>query len=91
MAEEVRDNAELHRFEMEVDGHLAYIRYRREPGKVALIHTEVPAALGGQGVGKRLVQATLEAIRSEGAKVVPVCPFVVAWMKRHPEYDDLRA
>lgn len=87
----VTDNAALHRYEMKVDGHTAYIRYRRELGVVTLIHTEVPAELGGQGVGKTLVQATLDLIRASGEKVVPVCPFVAAWMKRHPEYDDLRA
>jgi predicted GNAT family acetyltransferase len=90
MPEEVRDNAQLHRFEMEVDGHVAYIRYRRAPDRVALIHTEVPAELGGQGVGKRLVQATLDLIRSRGEKIEAICPFVVAWLKRHPEYGDLR-
>jgi predicted GNAT family acetyltransferase len=91
MQEEVRDNADLHRFEMEVDGHVAHIRYRRRPDRVALIHTEVPAELGGRGVGKRLVQGTLDLIRSRGEKIEAVCPFVIAWMKRHPEYDDLRA
>ncbi|MBN8995771.1 MAG: N-acetyltransferase [Rhizobiales bacterium] len=91
MADDVRDNRNLHRFEMQVDGHVAYIRYRREPGTVTLIHTEVPAELGGRGIGKALVQGTLDLIRTAGEKVVPICPFVVAWMKRHPEYDDLRA
>jgi predicted GNAT family acetyltransferase len=51
----------------------------------------VPAELGGRGIGKRLVQATLDLIRSRGEKIEAICPFVVAWMKRHPEYDDLRA
>jgi predicted GNAT family acetyltransferase len=91
MTDDVRDNAELHRFEMEVDGHVAYIRYRRQPDRVALIHTEVPAELGGQGVGKRLVQGTLDLIRSRGERIEAICPFVIAWMKRHPEYDDLLA
>lgn len=91
MTEEISDNAQLHRFEMRVDGHVAFIRYRREPGRVVLVHTEVPAELGGQGVGKRLVKGTLDLIRARGERVEPVCPFVAAWMKRHPDYDDLRA
>jgi len=91
MSDDVHDNAALHRYEMTVDGHTAFIRYRREPGVVTLIHTEVPAELGGRGIGKVLVQATLDLIRASGEKVVPVCPFVAAWMKRHAEYDDLRA
>jgi predicted GNAT family acetyltransferase len=91
MTDSLRDNPQLHRFEMEVDGHVAFIRYRREPGRIVLIHTEVPAELGGRGIGKTLVQGTLDLIRARGEKIEPVCPFVAAWMKRHPEYDDLRA
>jgi predicted GNAT family acetyltransferase len=91
MTDSLRDNPQLHRFEMEVDGHVAFIRYRREPDRIVLIHTEVPAELGGRGIGKTLVQGTLDLIRARGEKIEPVCPFVAAWMKRHPEYDDLRA
>jgi predicted GNAT family acetyltransferase len=90
MPDEIRDNAQLHRFEMEVDGHVAFIRYRREAGRIVLIHTEVPAELGARGIGKKLVQGTLDLIRTRGEKIEPVCPFVAAWLKRHPEYDDLR-
>ena len=60
------------------------------PGVVTLVHTEVPEALGGRGLGGRLARLVLEAVRAEGAKVVPVCPFIAAWMKKHPEFDDLR-
>jgi hypothetical protein len=57
---------------------------------ISFIHTEVPKALAGKGIGSRLARHVLEAARAEGLKVVPVCPFIAAWMKRHPEYDDLR-
>lgn len=90
MTETFRDNAPLHRFELEVDGHIAFVRYTRQPGVVTLVHTEVPEALGGRGLGGRLARLVLEAVRAEGAKVVPVCPFIAAWMKKHPEFDDLR-
>lgn len=87
---QIRDNAELHRYELDVDGVTAYVRYRRKPGVITFIHTEVPERLAGQGIGSRLVRHVLDAARAEGLRVVPVCPFIAAWMKKHPEYDDLR-
>ena len=85
----VRDNAALKRFELEVDGHTAYLYYRPEPGVITLVHTEVPPALGGRGIGSTLVRGALEAIRARGLKVVAKCPFVAAWMGKHPELNDL--
>ena len=56
---------------------------------ITLTHTEVPPALGGRGVGSALVRGVLEAARARGLKVVPKCPFVSAFMGRHPEFNDL--
>jgi predicted GNAT family acetyltransferase len=85
----VRDNAALKRFELEVDGNTAYLYYRLEPGVMTLVHTEVPPALGGRGVGSTLVRGALEAIRAKGLKVIVRCPFVSAYMGKHPEFNDL--
>jgi len=85
----VRDNAELKRFELETDGHTAYLYCRLAPGVITLVHTEVPPALGGRGVGSTLVRGALEAIRARGLKVVATCPFVAAYMGKHPEFNDL--
>jgi uncharacterized protein len=85
----VRDNAALKRFELEVDGNTAYLYYRLEPGVITLVHTEVPPALGGRGVGSTLVRGALEAIRAKGLKVIVRCPFVSAYMGKHPEFNDL--
>jgi hypothetical protein len=85
----VRDNAALERFELETDGHTAYLYYRLEPGVITLVHTEVPPALGGRGVGSRLVAGALETIRQRWLKVVVKCPFVAAYMGKHPEFNDL--
>jgi uncharacterized protein len=85
------DNAAAHRFELAVAGGMAYIDYRRAGSVLFLNHAEVPAALGGQGLGTRLVRQTLELIRSRGERVVPVCSFIRAAMARDAGYDELRA
>lgn len=77
------------RFEMEVDGHVAFILYRLQGDVVELIHTEVPLELAGRGVGSRLVRAVLDTLRDKGAKIHPLCPFVDAYVARHGEYADL--
>jgi predicted GNAT family acetyltransferase len=86
----VRDNPEELRYELVVDGDVVgEILYRRSPGRIALIHTEVSPALEGQGLASRLVAAALDDIRARGSHVVPICPFVRAYIRRHPEYGDL--
>jgi predicted GNAT family acetyltransferase len=87
----VRDNAAQHLFELDVDGHTAYLYYRLEPGVITLVHTEVPPALGGRGVGSTLTRGALDAIRAQGLKVIAKCPFVAAYMGKHSEFNDLVA
>jgi predicted GNAT family acetyltransferase len=89
--ETVRDNPERHRFELDADGHVAFSNYRREGGVLTVLHTEVPAALNGRGIGSALVRGLLAIARGEGLKVRPVCPFVKAYIGKHPEYGDLLA
>jgi predicted GNAT family acetyltransferase len=81
----VRDNPALSRYEMDVDGGVAFLRYRRRHGVVALLHAEVPAPLRGRGVGSRLARATLDFIRAQGEKAIVRCAFVAAYLARHPE------
>ncbi len=89
---EVTDNPARSRFEMASGGAVAFVGYRREGGDhIVLTHTEVPEALSGQGVGSKLVRGVLDTLRAEGAKVVPRCEFVAAYVERHPEYRDLVA
>ncbi len=86
----VRDNPEELRYEALRDGQLVgLIRYRTEPGVVVLVHTEVDEAVEGTGVGSQLVRFALEDIRARGLRLVPVCPFVAAHLRRHPEHADL--
>ena len=87
----VTDNPARSRFEMTLQGGTAFVRYRREGGVLVLLHAEVPAKLGGQGFGSKLVEGTLLAIRGQGLAVLPRCSFVRAFMADHPEFDDLRA
>lgn len=91
MTDAVRDNTALKRFELDVDGHTALLYYRLEPGVITLVHTEVPPELGGRGVGSTLVRGALEAIHPMGLKLVVKCPFVSAYMGKHPEFNDLLA
>jgi hypothetical protein len=89
MASTLRDNAEQRRYEMEVDGETAFVIYGLSPGVITLAHAEVPEALRGNGVGGRLVRAVLDDVRRRGLKVVATCPFVRAYLGKHPEYSDL--
>lgn len=93
MDHNVTDNAHLSRFELAVDGseHPAVAYYRLDSDRITLTHTEVPAEFSGKGVGSRLAKGVFDLIRGSGRKVVPQCPFMHAWLERHPEYSDLVA
>jgi len=94
MEEEPRvvDNPEQSRYELWVRSTRAgLIEYRSQPGVVFLVHTEVDPAFEGQGLGERLVAGALEDLRAHGLKLVPLCPFVRAYLRRHPDQADLVA
>ncbi|MET0987757.1 MAG: GNAT family N-acetyltransferase [Steroidobacteraceae bacterium] len=91
MAGSVRNNTAEERYELELDGVIAYVAYHHEDGYVSLDHTEVPSQLGGRGVGSALAKGTLDLIRSEGFKLIPRCDFIAGYIKKHPEYQDLVA
>jgi len=90
MASNVHDNSERHRFELDADGHIAFSNYKRADGVLTILHTEVPKALEGHGIGSALIRGVLDTARAQGIKVVTVCPFAKAYVDRHPEYADLR-
>lgn len=89
MADDVRDNAAKSRYELDVDGHVAFVDYRLKPDRILLVHTEVPSELGGRGVGSKLARGTLDAVRVRGLKAELRCDFLDAYVKKHPEYADL--
>lgn len=86
---DVKNNAARKRFEIEADGQTAFLEYAQRPGDIELIHTEVPPALEGRGIGSALAQAGLNYAREHALKVTPQCTFVQGYLKRHPEYNDL--
>jgi len=81
----------LARFELNVDGHIAFANYRNTDGVVSILHTEVPSALRERGVGSRLVLAMLDEVRAQNLKVRPLCSFARFVVAQHPEYGDLVA
>lgn len=85
----VTDNAARSRYELAVGDAIAFIEHVGEGDAVAFVHTEVPEAMEGKGVGSRLVKGALEDARRRGLKVVPRCPFVREYIVRHPEYRDI--
>ncbi len=88
---QVEDNAARSQFELIVDGHTALAAYRLKPGVITFTHTEVPAELGGRGIGSQLAKGALDQVRARGLKVVPLCPFIKAYIEKHQEYQDLLA
>ncbi|WP_319797644.1 GNAT family N-acetyltransferase [Nitrobacter sp.] len=87
----VYDNKVLSRFELEVEGGVAFANYRRAPGIIVITHTETPRKLRGRGIASALVKGALALIRTEGLKVVAGCGFVADYLDKHPEEADRMA
>ena len=86
----VVDNPDRSRFEMAVPGGTAFATYRRSGDVLLVPHTEVPREAEGQGHGSALMKGVLEHARAHGLKVRPLCSFAANYMRRHPEYEDVR-
>jgi predicted GNAT family acetyltransferase len=87
----VENNRERKRFEIDLGGQDAILVYSIAGSQIDLEHTEVPKEWRGQAIGERLVRSALDFARASGLKVIPSCPFVAAFMRKHAEYTDLRA
>ena len=85
----VRDNKAQSRFELDVEGGLAFANYRLTSSAVIITHTETPSALRGRGIASELVKGALTLIRADGRKVIGACGFVVDYLRKHPEYADI--
>lgn len=89
MADAVRDNPAKSRFELEIDGHIAFINYKQAPGRIVLLHTEVPPELAGRGIGSAIAKGTFELLRAKGIKAELRCEFLQAYLKKHLDYNDV--
>jgi uncharacterized protein len=87
----VRDNKAQSRFELDVEGRIAFANYRLTPQAVIITHTETPPALRGRGIASELIKGALELIRADGRKVIAGCGFVVDYLRDHPQEQDLTA
>ncbi len=86
---EVVNNPERHRFETRLDGVLAQVAYRIHGNEITFTHTEVPESLSGKGIANQLAVVALNYARDNGMTVVPLCPFIATYIKRHSEYQSL--
>jgi uncharacterized protein len=87
----VRDNSARSRFELEAAGVTVFMNYQLSGQVISLDHTETPVAARGRGLASWLTEGVLQEMRRRGLKIVPRCPFVRAFVDRHPEYRDLVA
>jgi uncharacterized protein len=86
----ITDNPAKHRFEADLgDGSFAIAEYKLVPGEIVFTHTHVPPAHEGQGIGSALIRFALASARDRGLKVVPICPFFAAYIRKHAEEQDL--
>lgn len=91
MTSPLTDNAQLNRYEMQVEGQIAFANYRKSGDVVRISHVEVPRALEGRGLGSKLMKAVLSEIRAEKQKVIPLCSFAASYIDRNPQEQDLLA
>ena len=82
----VIDNAAENEYEVHAEGEVAILTYQRQGKRITFYHTEVPPALEGRGIAGVMARAALEAARADGLEVVPLCPYVAAYIQRHQEY-----
>lgn len=88
----VRDNPAQSRYELEVDGAVAFARYRREGGLLVISYVEAPPALRGTGAAARLMEGVMDIARAEKLKVRPLCSYAATWIRRHSKtYGDMVA
>jgi len=85
------DNEDDNRFEVSIDGAVAFINYLKRDNVYYLIHTEVPQSLQGRGIAGALVEKALKYLEADGFKMMPYCPYVQAYLKRHTEWNRLVA
>ena len=87
----ITDNTAARRYETQLEGYTAHVDYELEDDVMVITHTIVPQEIGGRGIAGQLVRAAALHARNEGLRVDPICSYADAWMRKHPEFDALRA
>jgi predicted GNAT family acetyltransferase len=85
----VIQNAAENRFEAWIDGHLAKLDYMETGDTIVMTHVGVPIEFRGQGLAAAITRAGLEYARSKSLRVIPMCSYVAAYIRRNPQYADL--
>jgi predicted GNAT family acetyltransferase len=84
------DNQAMHRFELHVSGQLAgFSEYNLLKTGVLFTHTEVLPVFEGRGIGSAIARQALDEVRRRSLMAIPVCPFIAAFLRKHPEYQDV--
>jgi predicted GNAT family acetyltransferase len=86
---QLSDNPAASRYEAKIDGQIAFAEYMLTGANITFTHTEVPVGLEGQGIGSALARFALDDARARGLAVIPLCPFIKAFIQRHREYQPL--
>lgn len=86
---EVVNNEAEHRFEIALEGAVAFAEYRLVDHGIILPHTVVPDAFEGRGIASRLAKGALGYARDHSLKVIPACPFIAGYIAKHPEWQDI--
>ncbi len=86
---DIRDNAELHRYELPVADDVAVVTYNLSGENLMITETLVPEALEGQGIASRLAKHVIADARARGLVILPVCPFFSAYFQKHPEHAEV--
>src|SRR5262249_16001987 len=87
--QKLKVNDASRRLELETEGGIAFIEYKVSRDILFLIHTEVPRALEGKGVASTIVQKALQYAKDNNYKIVPICPYVQSYLKKHKEWNDI--
>ncbi|WP_421729726.1 GNAT family N-acetyltransferase [Brevundimonas sp.] len=88
MTDAIRDNADAHRYELDIDGKQAVVTYNLSGQNLMITETLVPQALEGQGIASRLTKHVLEDAKARGLLILPVCPFFSSYLQKHPEHAE---
>lgn len=83
---ELLKNDAMKRFEISVNHHIAFVNYGEFENQIALVHTESAPELKGTGAAAALIEKTLQFIKESGKTLLPYCPFVFSYIKKHPEW-----